>query len=99
MRGELPHTLFHLRLVGIGNDGLQMFCTISGLLQFTLRFQRRESEHPSNGCKRQQHDEHDNQDARVTASTLDTADVLGAHPSADPPTMRFAVLGILIGIS
>lgn len=41
-----PHTLFHLRLVGIGNDGLQMFCTISGLLQFTLRFQRRESEHP-----------------------------------------------------
>ena len=46
MRGELPHMLFHLRLVGIGNDGLQMFCTISGLLQFTLRFQRQESEHP-----------------------------------------------------
>lgn len=53
----------------------------------------------SNGCKRQQHDEHDNQDARVTESTLDTADVLGAHPSTDPPTMRLAVLGILIGIS
>lgn len=62
-------------------------------------FNAKKANTPSNGCKRQQHDEHDNQDARVTASTLDTADVLGAHPSADPPTMRFAVLGILIGIS
>ena len=90
MRGELPHTLFHLRLVGIGNDGLQ-----SSLFAFNAK----KANTPSNGCKRQQHDEHDNQDARVTASTLDTADVLGAHPPADPPTMRLAVLGILIGIS
>ena len=62
-------------------------------------FNAKKANTPSNGCKRQQHDEHDNQDARVTASTLDTADVLGAHPPADPPTMRLAVLGILIGIS
>lgn len=99
MRGELPHTLFHLRLVGIGNDGLQMFAPSVACCSSLFAFNAKKANTPSNGCKRQQHDEHDNQDARVTASTLDTADVLGAHPPADPPTMRLAVLGILIGIS